>query len=99
MLMDRAEMESSRVLIVNYLTDGPGTGLCGEGEERFLYQKRADGRSWSPAGSTSACMRWCRATGVWDWLVSRRQQLQDWAAAHGLAAGRACLRGILRPGP
>src|SRR5699024_4165629 len=36
-LMDRAEMESSRVLIVNYLTDGPGTGLCGEGEERFLY--------------------------------------------------------------
>lgn len=97
-LMDRAEMESSRVLIVNYLTDGPGTGLCGEGEERFLYQKRADGPILVPGGEYLCLYEMVQGHRVWDWLVSRR------AAAAGLgrrprpAAGRACLRGIWRPG-
>ena len=89
-LMDRAEMESSRVLIVNYLTDGPGTGLCGEGEERFLYQKRADGPILVPGGEYLCLYEMVQGHRVWDWLVSRRQQLQDWAAAHGLRLdGRA----------
>ena len=89
-LMDRAEMESSRVLIVNYLTDGPGTGLCGEGEERFLYQKRADGPILVPGGGYLCLYEMVQGHRVWDWLVSRRQQLQDWATAHGLRLdGRA----------
>ena len=89
-LMDRAEMESSRVLIVNYLTDGPGTGLCGEGEERFLYQKRADGPILVPGGEYLCLYEMGQGHRVWDWLGSRRQQLQDWAAAPGLRLdGRA----------
>ena len=88
--MARAEMESSRVLIVNYLTDGPGTGLCGEGEERFLYQKRADGPILVPGGEYLCLYEMVQGHRVWDWLVSRRRQLQDWAAAHGLRLdGRA----------
>ena len=82
-LMSREEMESSRILIVNYLTDGPGTGLCGEGEDRFLYQKRPDGPILVPGGDYLCLYELVQGHRVWEWLVSRRQQLQDYAAARG----------------
>ena len=76
-LMDRAEMESSRVLIVNYLTDGPGTGLCGEGEEaprRWPAGCRPPptappGRRWAAGSScrTGPLPTACGWTGVPSW--------------------------------
>ena len=55
-------MECSHVVIVNYLTEGPGTGLCVEGEDRFLYQKQADGPILVPAGPICVCTKWPGAT-------------------------------------
>ncbi|MCD8085808.1 MAG: helix-turn-helix domain-containing protein [Clostridiales bacterium] len=37
-------------VIVNYLTDGPYTGLCIRQGRRFLFQKRKDGDGCIPAG-------------------------------------------------
>ena len=82
-LLDGETMENSRILIVNYLTDGPGTGLCGEGEERFLYQKRPDGPILVPGGDYLCLYELVQGHRVREWLVSRRQQLQDYAAARG----------------
>ena len=75
-------MEHSRILIVNYLTDGPGTGLCGEGERRFLYQKQKDGPILAPGGDY-LCLYEAAEGSPWEWLVSRRARLQDYAAARG----------------
>lgn len=99
-LMDRAEMESSRVLIVNYLTDGPGTGLCGEGEERFLYQRPEAGGRADPGPRRGVPLPVRDGAGPPGLGLAG----QPPAAAAGLgrrprpAAGRACLRGIWRPG-
>ena len=83
-LMSREEMESSRILIVNYLTDGPGTGLCGgRGGSASSTRNGRTGRFWCPAGTISACMSSYRGHRVREWLVRPRQQLQDYAAARG----------------
>ncbi len=48
------EEEPSRapgeMVVVNYLTDGPYTGLCIRQGRRFLFQKRRDGGGRIPAG-------------------------------------------------
>ncbi|MCC8099357.1 MAG: MerR family transcriptional regulator [Clostridiales bacterium] len=48
------EAEPSRapgeMVVVNYLTDGPYTGLCIRQGRRFLFQKRRDGGGCIPAG-------------------------------------------------
>ena len=81
-LLDGEAMEHSRILIVNYLTDGPGTGLCGEGERRFLYQKQKDGPILAPGGDY-LCLYEMAKGSPWEWLVNRRARLQDYAAARG----------------
>lgn len=82
-LMGREEMEHSHVVIVNYLTDGPGTGLCVEGEDRFLYQKQADGPILVPGGAYLCLYEMARGHHPWDWLASRREQLQSYAGTRG----------------
>ena len=42
-LMTHEEMERGSNIIVNYLTDGPGTGMCAEAERRYHYNKQKDG--------------------------------------------------------
>ncbi len=79
-LMDGRALKRSRLGIVNYLTDGPGTGLCAEGEERFLYQRRADGPLLLPGGDY-LCLFETASGSVWDWLVARRRTLEEYAAA------------------
>ena len=58
------------------------TGLCGEGERRFLYQKQKDGPILAPGGDY-LCLYEAAEGSPWEWLVSRRARLQDYAAAHG----------------
>ena len=82
-LMTGEEMDRGRSVIVNYLTDGPGTGLCMEGQTRFLYQKQKDGPILVSAGDYLCLYETVTKPICWDWLVSRRQMLQDEAAAHG----------------
>ena len=53
--MDPDAQNSTDIRIVNYLTDGPGTGLYLAGGRHFLYQKRESGSSTSPAGRYFCC--------------------------------------------
>lgn len=82
-LVNSQEMEEGRVVIVNYLTDGPGTGLCVEGGTRFLYQKQKDGPILFPAGDYLCLYEAVTETIHWDWLDSRREILRQAAAAQG----------------
>lgn len=82
-LMTHEEMERGSNIIVNYLTDGPGTGMCAEGERRFLYQKQKDGPIRVEAGDYLCLYETTSGPVCWEWLDSRRKLLRDEAAAHG----------------
>ena len=82
-LMTQDEMEQGKNVIVNYLTDGPGTGMCAEGRTRFLYQKQKNGPIRMPEGDYLCLYETVSGPVCWDWLDSRRQLLQQAAAAKG----------------
>lgn len=82
-LMDHEELERGKAVIVNYLTDGPGTGMCVEGNRRFLYQKQKDGPILMPGGDYLCLYEAVTGPVCWEWLDSRRQLLRQEAAAHG----------------
>ena len=81
--MTHEEMERGSNIIVNYLTDGPGTGICAEGERRFLYQKQKDGPIRVEAGDYLCLYETTSGPVCWEWLDSRRELLREEAAAHG----------------
>lgn len=82
-LMTNEEMERGQSVIVNYLTDGPCTGMCAEGRRRFLYQKQKDGPIVLPAGDYLCLYETVSGPVCWEWLDSRRQLLRREAAGHG----------------
>ena len=82
-LMTGEEMDQGRGIIVNYLTDGPGTGMCAEGRNRFLYQKQKDGPIVFPAGDYLCLYETAAEPVCWEWLESRRTLLRQAAAAQG----------------
>ena len=82
-LMTGEEMDKGRNIIVNYLTDGPSTGMCVEGRSRFLYQKQKDGPIVFPAGDYLCLYETAAGPVCWEWLDSRRSQLRQAAADRG----------------
>lgn len=84
-IMDSAELKRGRV-IINYLTNGLGTGLCLRGESGFFYQKREDGELALPAADYLCIYEDAGANddGLQIWAGKRRPELEAWAAAHGV---------------
>ena len=76
-------MDKGRNIIVNYLTDGPSTGMCVEGRSRFLYQKQKGGPIVFPAGDYLCLYETAAGPVCWEWLDSRRSQLRQAAADRG----------------
>lgn len=83
-LLTDAEMRSHKLVIMNYLTDGPGTGMCSEGEESFIYQRRADGPIPMPGGEY-LCLFEASDQPLRLWMAGARKTLEEYAGAHGLA--------------
>lgn len=89
-LLDWEHMRGRGHLVVNYLTDGLETGFCVDGENSFLYQRRADGSLTLPGG-------WwvCLYEQVGDpgeklqvWAGRRRPALETYAKERGYALAR-----------
>lgn len=71
-------------MVVNYLTDGPCTGICYGGEAQFLYQKRADGERTIPGGRY-LCLYGEESEGTTQELrLAVMEQMRQWAAEQGL---------------
>lgn len=83
-LLTDAEMRSHKLVIMNYLTDGPGTGMCSEGEESFIYQRRGDGPIQMPGGDY-LCLFEASDQPLRAWMAGARKTLEEYAGAHGLA--------------
>ena len=82
-LMEAEEVRRHPFVIVNYLTDGAGTGARCEGEELLLFRRQEDGPLLLPGGEY-LCLFESSPQPVRPWIQSTRRRLEEWAQAHGL---------------